>query len=59
MKTTVTYVKRYYKAKTVGVEVPDGWTDKEIDEYLQAHRENWNKVDDATLDFEDSEILYY
>jgi hypothetical protein len=59
MKTiTVTFVKRYYKAITEEIEIPDNVGEMdEIDFIEQNYLELWNKVDEKELDFEDAEIL--
>ena len=54
MKKTITYVRRYYKAYSVDVDIPEGLD--EID-YLDSLQENWDRVIDQSLEFEDKDIL--
>lgn len=58
MKTTVTYVKRYFKAKSFEVDIPDGLTDEEQVDFLDNIQDNWDEVSYADLDFDDQEIIY-
>lgn len=57
MKKTVTYVRRYYKAYSVEVDLHESLTEDEIIDHLDNIQENWDKVADQSLDFEDNEIL--
>lgn len=57
MKRTVTYVRRYYKALSVEVDLDENLSDDEIVDYLDGLKDNWNKVADQSLEFEDNEIL--
>ena len=57
MKRTVTYVRRYYKAYSVDVDLPKSLSEDEIIDRLDNIQENWDKVDNGSLEFEDSDIL--
>lgn len=57
MKRTVTYVKRYYKAYSVEVDLHESLTEGEIIGYLDNIQENWDRVADSNLEFEEGEIL--
>ena len=57
MKRTVTYVRRYYKAYSVDIDLDESLTEDEIIDRLDNIQENWDKVDNGSLEFEDSDIL--
>lgn len=52
---TVTYVRRYYKAKTFEIEVADD--EEDVIDFLDDIEENWEEVHGQDLEFEDTEIL--
>ena len=57
MKRTVTYVRRYYKAYSVEVDLHESLTEDEIIDHLDNIQENWDRVADSNLEFEEGEIL--